>query len=717
MIKRILSVIALVAGASILCSNVLAWTPKEAPLMTRWGKALTPETAWQSYPRPQLQRAEWNNLNGLWSCSITGQDVAMKNVAFDKEILVPFCAESALSGLAEAVTPTDRLWYKRTFSIDKSWAGKNIILHFGAVDYSCEVFVNGKSAGKHVGGNNAFSFDVTKFVKAGKENTLVVAVTDPTDTDTDTRGKQTLNPRGIWYTAVTGIWKTVWMEPVSATHIKSLVPTAKISGNVSFDINLASAKGGETVAIEILDGSEKVGSYEGAVSGASAVVSNPTLWCPENPKLYTVKATLKRAGKVLDEVDSYMAFREVSKITDAFGSNRVALNGEPIFQLGTLDQGWWPDGLLTPPSEEAMIFDMIELKKMGFNTIRKHIKVEPELYYYYADSLGIMIWQDMPSGFQVDKAKEQHVSAQAEFDWDAPAGHEAQWKYEYKEMYENLRFFPSITTWVVFNEGWGQFRTPEMTAYAQSLDNTRLYNSVSGWTDRNVGDFHDIHNYPSTSMKLPSECPGRISVLGEFGGLALAVDGHLWADKGWGYRNMDASLELMNNYARLCYDLEALASQGLSASIYTQTTDVEVEMNGLITYDREVVKLDEGILHMLHSKIYEAVPSKINMVVAGKPEGRMDVKANTTRKYSEKFDFDGSSRNISLWLNGNAKFKVALNGREIFNGPVRQTRNYNHFNISDHADAFVKGENEISFEIVNETPKKDTKFDFRITTY
>ncbi len=714
--KRLIILLSLAIFSVI---DVLAWSPKGDHIMTRWGKSLTPETTWQRYPRPQLQRNDWQNLNGLWSCSVTSHDASLKSVAFDKEILVPFCIESSLSGLAEKFTPEDILWYKRTFSLDKSWKGKDIILHFGAVDYSCEVLVNGKSVGTHKGGNNSFSMNITEYVKFNGDNTLIVSVTDPTDAESDTRGKQILNPKGIWYTAVSGIWKTVWLEPVRKTHIESIVPMSDIKeGKVFFDAELASAKGGETLMIEVLDGNKIAGTYEGDAANAAVTLKDPVLWSPDNPKLYSVKAVLKRGGKVLDEVNSYCALRKVSKIKDELGVSRIALNDEPIFQLGPLDQGWWPDGLLTPPSEEAMLFDMVELKKMGFNTIRKHIKVEPELYYYFADSLGIMIWQDMPSGFQTSKASEQHVSAQSSEDWNAPEAHVEQWKYEYKEMYHNLRFFPCITTWVVFNEGWGQFRTAEMTAFAKELDDTRLINGVTGWADRGVGDIYDIHNYPSTSMKLPSECNGRISALGEFGGLGYPVKDHLWdASKGWGYRNMDANLELMNNYSRLMYDLEGLASQGLSAAIYTQTTDVETELNGLMTYDREVVKLNESMLNILHDRVYKAVPARINILVDRSEKERSVIGPGESSVYSQTFNFDGNTEKFGLWINCNAIVKVNLNGQDIFAGQVRQTRNYNHFNISNYSRIFIKGENKITFEMKNEQPKKETKFDFMITTY
>ena len=711
---------ALAIALFLSSTAAFAWKPAGDRIMTKWGKSLTPETAWQSYPRPQLQREQWQNLNGLWECSVTSQDAAMSSVKFDKEILVPFAIESALSGLGERFLPTDKLWYKRSFTVDPSWKGKNVILHFGAVDYSCEVFVNGKSVGKHVGGNNSFSFDITKALKSKGANTLVVAVTDPTDTATDTRGKQQLNPRGIWYTPVSGIWKTVWLEPVSKTSIKQILADTDIkTGKVSFNIILNGATGSETASIEVLDGDKVVANYEGPVSDAAVTVPSPVLWAPDQPKLYNTRIVLKKAGKVLDSACSYFAIREISKVKDVMGNTRFALNGKAVFQWGPLDQGWWPDGLLTPPSEEAMIYDMVQLKKMGFNTIRKHIKVEPELYYYYADSLGIMMWQDMPSGFETAKASEQHVGSNWENDWDAPAEHEAQWKYEYKEMVDNLRFYPCITTWVVFNEGWGQFRTAEMVAYAESLRNGRIINGVTGWTDRNVSDIYDIHNYPSTSMKLKDECNGRISILGEFGGLGLPVEGHTWSKaNGWGYRNMDGALSLMNDYSRLVYDLEALIPMGLSGAIYTQTTDVEVELNGFMTYDREITKLNPGMMHVLASRLYAAEPAVYKHLVERTPGGKIkEIAPASSMTYKDSFNYDGKTSNLSLWLESASTIKVTINGTVVFDAPIRQTRNFNHYNISDYVSVLKKGENSIIFEIKNEAPKKATSFDYAITTF
>ncbi len=712
---------AAVAAAIILSSFAAdARHPGQDGLKTRWAADVTPENVWRSYPRPQLERNMWQNLNGIWNFSVTAEDASLGDASFEREILVPFCIESELSGIGETFLPTDKLWYKKTFTIDRTWKGKNIILHFGAVDYRCEVFVDGKLAGMHTGGNNPFCFDITGLLKGNGEHTLIVSVTDPTDTDSVTRGKQILDPHGIWYTAVSGIWKSVWLEPVSATHIERIRHSADIAGGkAAFRLSLAASKGDETAVITVMDGGRRIAEAEGAASGEIVVkVPDAELWTPASPKLYDIKVTLSRKGRVLDEADSYFAMREVSRIKDSMGYERFALNGTPVFQYGTLDQGWWPDGLLTPPSEEAMLWDIVQLKKMGFNTIRKHIKVEPELYYYYADSLGLMIWQDMVAGFASSRAKEERVSASADKDWNAPASVVEQWKSEYSEMVDVLGFYPSITTWVVFNEGWGQHNTSEMTDFASSLDGGRLVNSVSGWTDRDAGDMYDVHNYPSAAMKPVEDIPGRISVLGEFGGLSLPVAGHMWIEgKGWGYRNLNQGMDLMKDYSTLVYDLETLAAQGLSGAIYTQTTDVEREVNGLITYDREVIKLPETVLSFMHDRLYKVKSAKPDVLVKMMRNGTpVSIAPGETVVSEAEFNVSEDYENLSFWIRTNGAVKVFVNGTEVIAQNERMTRSYNQYNISDCSSALRKGQNEIKV-IVKNNDKKGTTLDFSLRAF
>ncbi len=718
--KHKTTILAALAGCILLPSSLSAYEPAGDGLITRWGKEVTPENAWRSYPRPRLERSQWLNLNGIWNCSVTPSSADITDAAFDREILVPFCIESSLSGIAEAFTPDDRLWYKREFTLDPAWKGRNIILHFGAVDYQCEVFVDGKSVGTHTGGNNAFSFDITKALKGKGPHTLVVSVTDPTDTTPATRGKQKLKPNGIWYTPVSGIWKTVWIEPVGSAYIENVMPQADVdSRTVTFSFSAKGLKGGESVKVVVKDGTAEIASAEGLVSESLTIaVPDACLWTSSSPKLYGVEISLMSKGREVDYAESYFAMREVSKMKDGMGYERFALNGTPLFQFGPLDQGWWPDGLLTPPSEEAMLWDMVQLKNMGFNTLRKHIKVEPELYYYYADSLGLMVWQDMPSGFDSSKASEQHVSAASTHDWDAPQEVVDQWKYEYAEMVSQLSFYPCITTWVVFNEGWGQHNTAQMTEYALSMANGRLVNSVSGWADRNVGDYYDIHNYPSTAMIPAEETSGRISALGEFGGLSLPVSGHmLYEGKGWGYRSTSRDMDLMADYSRLVYDLELLVPQGLSAAIYTQTTDVEKEVNGLITYDREVIKLPEEVLSFMHGRLYNLAPVKADVLVPVLRNGKViDIPVKDSAESEAEFSVDKAYGHLSLLLNTSGHVKVWINGKEVHSAPERRTKTYNQYNLSHFTGYLRPGKNMIKVSVDNNTAK-DTILDFGLKAF
>jgi hypothetical protein len=717
-----------------LATQASAWAPKGDKIRTPWADKITPENAWREYPRPQLKRAEWTNLNGLWQYAVTNMDAQKKQVRFEGEILVPFAIESSLSGVARSFLPEEKLWYRREFQVAGQSKNKVTILHFGAVDYECNVWVNDKLVGSHKGGNNPFSFDITKYLNKKGMQVVELSVVDPTDTESITRGKQQLNQRGIWYTPVSGIWQTVWLETVDKTHIRSILPQADIKKsiiNLNFDI--ANSKGKETVEIKVLDNGKTIATLTQQIAAQIPVaLPNIVRWTPETPKLYQLEIALKQQDKVVDQVQSYFAMREVSTVTDEKGFRRVGLNGQPIFQWGTLDQGWWPDGLLTPPSVEAMAWDMIQLKAMGFNTIRKHIKVEPALYYYYADSLGLMLWQDMPSGFATERRDVEHVSATAEKDWDAPAEVVNQYRKEMNEMIDWLRFFPSITTWVTFNEGWGQHNTKEVVAWAQQKDPTRLINGVSGWTERFVGNMYDIHNYPATSMILPEHCGNRISVLGEFGGLGLPVQGHLWNPnmRNWGYKNMDGSMDFVNDYARLIYDLETLIAQGLSAAIYTQTTDVEGEVNGFITYDRKVTKIPPTFMHILHSKLYSVTPATGKTLIADGQYGRkvkreievngvkktvqppFEIKGNATVKAVHKFNADKLYKNLSLWLNVNDYAKVKLNGVTVLDQPVRYTRHYNQYNISNFASYLQRGENVLEIEVTQKENGRNMLFDF-----
>lgn len=726
-----------VAAAVTLQAYAGDYTPKWGNIKTEWGEKVTPENVWQSYPRPQLKRADWMNLNGLWEYAITPMGTEKSAVAYEGEILVPFAVESALSGVKRTFTPEDLLWYRRTFELSDSWKGKNVILNFGAVDFECSVWVNGKLAGSHRGGSNPFSFDITRYLKRSGSQLVEVCVADPTDTESHARGKQSLEPRRIWYTPVSGIWQTVWMEAVNKTHFTQILPEADIDNStVNMTFKVENAKGGEEVRIDVYDGDKVVKTVTGKAAGTvSVTVPDARLWSPETPELYHFTATLSRSGKVLDEVSSYFALREVSVGKDEAGYNRIMLNGAPVFQMGTLDQGWWPDGLLTPPSEEAMIWDMKMLKDMGFNALRKHIKVEPELYYYYADSLGLMIWQDMPSGFRTANAGQEHVKFHATEDWKASQEHTAQWQSELFGMIDWLRFYPSITTWVVFNEGWGQHNTVEIVSKVLDYDRTRIINGVSGWTDRGVGHLFDVHNYPFTSMILPEDNGDRVSVLGEFGGYGWAVEGHLWNPdmQNWGYRNIDGAVALMDNYTKVVYDLETLIPQGLGAAIYTQTTDVEGEVNGLVTYDRKVVKIPVNTLHAMHDRLYKIGPA--DNVIELVPDGQtgkthsviaaingaaarevtlpLHIEKGAEVVAEAEFDSDQCYRHLSLWLNASGNVEVRLNGQLIFSQDVTAANHYGQFNVSDYSRYLLKGKNVLQVKAVSANRKVDFDFGLR----
>ncbi len=719
-----------------------SYQPVEGKIMTPWGEKVSPENVWQEYPRPQLKRGEWKNLNGLWDYAITSKDAVIPR-DFQGEILVPFAVESALSGVGKSVMPDQKLWYKRTFELPRNWRGNNIMLHFQAADWETSVWINGKLVGTHRGGSTAFSFDITKYLKKGEQE-IVVSVWDPTDTDNQARGKQVLEPQGIWYTPVTGIWQTVWLEPVNKIHIHSIYPIADIDkGQVLVKTELSGTKGGEILAVKVLE-SDKVVLNEIFPVTEEIVLDmpDPKLWSPESPVLYRLEITLKKNNRVHDEVESYFAMRKISMAKDAQGYQRIQLNNETLFQYGTLDQGWWPDGLLTPPSAEAMRYDMEVLKDMGFNMLRKHIKVEPWLYYYYADSLGMIIWQDMVSGFEMAKKSEQHVAWKAPHDWNRPQESSIQWEFELKAMIDQLRFFPSIVSWVIFNEGWGQYDTKRIVEWSMGYDKTRLINGVSGWTDRDCGHMIDAHQYPGPGMEPAEQNPGRVVVLGEFGGLGLPIEGHLWdpSMRNWGYRTYTNTETLIKEYAKLMHNLYPLRYNGLSAAVYTQTTDVEGEVNGLITYDRKVVKIDPELLRILHYPLYgndSRVVKKIvsdsevnsqqilistneledgwyngkNRSLFNKTNAPVSVKKGDNVCSVSYFSIDETPEGIYLHIHAFGEIKIYLNGVLITNKRVVCKRHYEDINLSEYRSLLKnKGENVLAVECG--PYEQDAEFDY-----
>jgi len=571
-----------------------SWTPAESPLTTPWTAKVGPSNAWREYPRPQMERTNWTNLNGLWDFAIQSKDAARPE-KFDGQILVPFPVESALSGVKRPLLPTERLWYRRTFSVPLA-KGLRMLLHFGAVDWRAEVWVNGTSMGKHEGGYDPFTFDITDALKPGNaEQEVAVAVWDPTDTEVHPRGKQVLKPQGIWYTAVSGIWQTVWLEPVAASHIEELSMTPDVDGK-RLRLTVHGSGNGDVTAVAKLHGKE-AGHVTGALETELSLPLNALeLWTPDKPTLYDLEVKLKTG----DSVSSYFGMRKIEVKKDKDGVARIFLNGSARFMLGPLDQGFWPDGLYTAPSDEASRFDIETLKKMGFNMCRKHIKVEPARWYYWCDKLGLMVWQDMPSA-RIN-SRPTTVKRDAPADAEFTASEAQDFRTELTAMLRNLNNYPSIVAWVPYNEGWGQHNTNAILKYVKQLDPSRLVDGPSGWEDRGFGDMKDMHKYPGPDMYEP--LTGRASVLGEFGGLGWPVEGHLWWDKrNWGYRTYTDQKTLNQAYDALIEKLAVLVHDGLSAAVYTQTTDVEGEVNGLMTYDRKVMKFDPARLAKMHERL------------------------------------------------------------------------------------------------------------------
>jgi len=568
------------------------WKPVPGHLMTRWAKDVSPNKVLPEYPRPQMVRAQWQSLNGLWDYAIT--DLAAAPPAqFGGKILVPFCIESALSGVKRPLTAEQRLWYRRTFAAPDLAGGTRRLLHFGAVDWETKVLVNGKPVGEHRGGYDAFTCDITDAVKSGADNELVVSVFDATS-GFQPRGKQKIdaiaNPKGIRYTPCSGIWQTVWLETVPAAYIQSLKIAPDVDGGaVTITVN---AKGGGKVKLTALDGEQTIATGEGDAGQPVALkIPNAKLWSPEQPFLYDLRV---ECGD--DAAKSYFGMRKIAIGKDDKGVTRILLNGKFAFQAGFLDQGYWPDGIYTAPTDEALRYDIEMTRKLGMNLARKHVKVEPDRWYYWCDRLGLLVWQDMPSGGPGPGAVGQGAGRNrqtGEMVDGKPVSPEAsaQFEAELKALVEGRWNHPSVIMWVVFNEGWGQYDTPRLTKWVKGLDPSRLVNNASGGHDIPAGDVMDAHRYPGPFAPKPTD--GRAAVLGEFGGLGLPTRGHTWVEKTWGYRGVANQEELTSRYVALLQAAYRLKdTDGLNALIYTQTTDVETECNGALTYDREIVKLD-----------------------------------------------------------------------------------------------------------------------------
>lgn len=597
----------------IVCSLVILinsvylfaqWKPVGGRIMTEWAAKIDVENVLPEYPRPIMERADWINLNGLWNYAISPVGQAMPQ-SYDGRILVPFAVESSLSGVGKSLGEKNELWYQRQFSVPSKWKGHRILLHFGAVDWKADVWVNKVKVGQHTGGFTPFSFDITPALLNG-ENELIVKVWDPTDKGPQPRGKQVSKPGGIWYTPVSGIWQTVWLEPVPIRSIGNIKTTPDIDRNkltveVMTDHQMLSDK----LEVKVLEGKQLV-AVGSSVNGIPVEIAMPSdvKWSPDSPFLYDMEICLYSENKLIDKVKSYTAMRKYSTKRDKNGIVRLQLNNKDLFQFGLLDQGWWPDGLYTAPSDEALVYDIQKTKDFGYNMIRKHIKVEPARWYTYCDRLGVIVWQDMPSGDKNPEWQNRKYFEGTEFKRSAES--EAIYRKEWKEIIDCLYSYPCIGTWVPFNEAWGQFKTPEIAEWTKQYDPSRLVNPASGGNHYTCGDMLDLHNYPGPEMYLYDA--QRATVLGEYGGIGLVLKEHLWEpNRNWGYVQFSTSKEATDEYLKYANMLKDMIARGFSAAVYTQTTDVEIEVNGLMTYDRKVIKLDEQKLKRANTEICESL--------------------------------------------------------------------------------------------------------------
>ncbi len=598
------------------------WQPANNTMLTSWGEKVTPGNAWQDYPRPQMVRADWTNLNGLWKFAVTANTTA-KPAKWNEEILVPFALETPLSGVGRRLESNESIWYRHQFALGTLPKGR-LLLNFEGVDYKCIVWVNGDMVGDHVGGNLPFSFDITDQVDKG-ENTLEMRVIDGTD-DPDLyqlRGKQKRDNSGIWYTPSSGIWATVWLEEVPDTYIDRLEVLADMHGRLKAKAHLGGTPREVQLKVTVSENGKTVRQATGFRNSVSLSVRKVKPWSPDTPNLYDLEfELLDKAGEVIDRVKSYTGFRSVGKSADENGNWRFTLNGEEIFHWGTLDQGWWPGSFLNPPSDEAIVFEMKYLKASGFNMIRKHKKAEPRRYYYHADRIGLLVWQDQTSGGagpnEWPKWKKLHAlredykprnnrrwaSEEDALEADWPDWAHEQYMAELKSMIDLLYNHPSIVVWTTFNERWGQHRSTEIGEWVKAYDPSRYLNIASGGNFFPVTDIADEHNYPDPYF--PLEIPlydDYIKVIGEFGGHGWAVQGHLWdtSMRNWGYGGLPKTIEEYGErYRRTANILGEFKKKGIAAGVYTQTTDVEGELNGLITYDRKVLKMTPEQLAEIH---------------------------------------------------------------------------------------------------------------------
>ena len=585
----------------------IEWQMKEGPMKSAFTDDIDVNNVLGEYPRPQMERKQWQSLNGIWDFQpLFANRSGKPEDAYSMEILVPFPVESAISGIMKDYS---RFAYRRFFTVPEEWAGKNLLLHFEAVDHECEVFVNGSSVGTHKGGYDPFKFDVTKYLTGEGEQELVVKVYDPTDLGGQPRGKQTLSPGGIMYTSTSGIWQSVWMEPVEDIHIDKYTVVPNVDeGNVAVNVTVKGDSDAQ-VLLEVKDGDAVVSSVT-AVQGKKTVVPVPDakLWSPDSPFLYDLNISVICDGDTLDRVKGYFGMRKISLAKDG-GFTRMFLNNEPVFHIGPLDQGFWPDGIYTAPTDAALLYDIQATKQMGFNMIRKHIKIEPRRWYYHCDRLGMLVWQDMPSGNS----------------YGGVGLDQTQFKKEMTAMIQNLYNSPSIIMWIIFNESQGRHDVETLVRYVKSLDSSRLVNQDSqyGVHSTYVGDVWDIHHYPNPACVV---CPNKslVNVCGEYGGLKYKENGHTWGTGDWGYATMNSRKELMDTYEQYVSELIKYRDCfGLGGAVYTQITDVEIEINGLITYDRIVQKVDFERMAQINNRLTQGTLKKDTIIAIATEGGEM----------------------------------------------------------------------------------------------
>jgi hypothetical protein len=663
-------------------------------LSTPWTNDVSPSNALPEYPRPQFTRLAWQNLNGVWQ--FTKAEVGEAPPVgreLGERVLVPYPIESALSGIQRHA---DRMWYRRTFTVPPEWKvlqGQRLMLNFDAVDYDAKVWVNGRQVATHRGGYDSFSVDVTDALRTSGEQELIVWAEDLTDATYQPIGKQRrVSDHGIFYQGSSGIWQTVWMEPVNGIGaVGSLKLTPDVAGkSLKLTVKVPGARPGLRAYAVAYDGLQRVGSITGDVNTELAIaIRNPKLWSPDRPFLYDLRVQLLDGNKRLDDVRSYFGMREISKVRGADGKLRLALNGKILFHMSTLDQGFWPDGLNTPPTDSGLRFDLEQHKLLGFNTVRKHIKVEPARWYYWADKLGLMVWQDMPAM--------KNGNPRPPVEW------QEQFKSELHEMVDEHYNYPSVVVWVPFNEGWGEWDLAETARIADSVkaqDPTRMVNPHSGYSccdslgDSGKGDMIDQHAYLGPASHAPAG--DRVAVDGEHGGMGLLVPGHMWFGTGGAYEMFPTKEALTTRYVQNQTDLLRNAKAcGLSGGVYTQVTDVEHEVNGFFTYDRQVQKMDFAKVREVNLSVIagaDGTGSGPGPIPPGTPGltgisyWPFDENGGSTAT-DEAGDNDGDLVNGPTWIPGKAGSALQFNGSNQF---VDTKKKVLDTEVSYSASAWVK---------------------------